>query len=113
MAEAELGERIMRALILRRFGLLESGVGGPVVVGRAGDADVLRLAGFLARNGHPYHQLDPDADPSARTLVESFHVDTSALPIVLCPNGRVLRNPTEAELAACLGLVSAIDPARL
>ncbi|BDG01890.1 FAD-dependent oxidoreductase [Anaeromyxobacter oryzae] len=113
VAEAEVGERIMRALILRRVGLLESGVGGPVIVGRAGDGDVLRLAGFLARNGHPHHELDPDTDASARTLLEHFHVDPSELPIVLCPNGRTLRNPGEAELAGCLGLVRAIDPNRV
>lgn len=113
VAEAELGERIMRALILRRVGLLESGVGGPVIVGRAGHADVLRLAGFLARNGHPHHELDPDSDASARTLIEGFHVDPSELPIVLCPNGRMLRNPSEAELASCLGLVRAIDSTRV
>src|SRR4051794_20179068 len=34
IAEAELGERIMRALILRRVGLIETGGGGPVIVGR-------------------------------------------------------------------------------
>ena len=113
VAEAELGERIMRALILRRVGLLESGVGGPVIVGRADDGGVLRLAGFLARTGYPYHQLDPDADLSARSLVESFHVDASGLPLVFCTSGRVLRNPTEVELARCLGLVRAVDPARL
>src|SRR5688572_33341725 len=53
-AEASLGERIMRALILRRMGLLEIGAGGPVIVGHAQDSDVLRLEGFLARNGHPH-----------------------------------------------------------
>ncbi len=110
VAEAEVGERIMRALILRRVGLLESGVGGPVIVGRAGSGDVLRLAGFLARNGHPHHELDPDTDASARTLIEGFHVDASELPIVLCPSGRMLRNPSDVELASCLGLVRAIDP---
>ena len=113
VTEAELGERIMRALILRRVGLLESGAGGPVIVGRAGNADVLRLAGFLARNGHPYHQLDPDTDASARTLVERFHLAPQDLPIVLCVSGRLLRNPSEGELASCLGLVRPIDPARL
>jgi len=110
VGEAELGERIMRALILRRMGLLESGVGGPVIVGRVGSADVLRLAGFLSRNGQPYHQLDPDGDVSARTLIEGFHVEPRELPIVLCQNGRLLRNPSEVELASCLGLVRAIDP---
>jgi len=113
VAEAELGERIMRALILRRVGLLESGVGGPVIVGPAGHPDVLRLTGFLTRNGHPHRQLDPGADGSARTLVEGFHVDATELPVVLCPDGRLLRNPSEAELAGCLGLVRAIDPARI
>ena len=48
IAEAELGERIMRALILRRMGLLETGSGGPIIVGRADNGDVLRLEGFLA-----------------------------------------------------------------
>ncbi len=110
VAEAELGERIMRALILRRVGLLESGVGGPVIVGRAGSGDVLRLAGFLSRNGHPHHELDPDTDASARTLIEGFHADAEHLPIVLCPNGSLLRNPSEVELARCLGLVRTLDP---
>ncbi len=110
VAEAELGERIMRALILRRVGLLESGVTGPVIVGRAGNADVLRLAGFLSRNGHPHHELDPDTDASARTLIEGFHADAEHLPIVLCPNGSLLRNPREVELARCLGLVRTLDP---
>jgi thioredoxin reductase (NADPH) len=113
VAEAELGERIMRALILRRVGLLESGLSGPVIVGRADHADVLRLAGFLRRNGHPHQQLDPETDPSARALVEGFHVAASELPIVLCPSGGLLRNPSEVELAGCLGLVRAIDPTRV
>jgi thioredoxin reductase (NADPH) len=59
IAEAEIGERIMRALILRRVGLIESGSGGPVIVGRDGDGDVLRLVNFLRRNGQPYQRLDP------------------------------------------------------
>ncbi|MBI3769710.1 MAG: FAD-dependent oxidoreductase [Deltaproteobacteria bacterium] len=110
VAEAELGERIMRALILRRVGLLESGVAGPVIIGRADDGDVLRLAGFLSRNGHPHHTLDPDTDDSAKALLERFHVEPSHLPIVLCPNGQLLRNPSEVELARCMGLVRPIDP---
>jgi len=113
VAEAELGERIMRALILRRVGLLETGAGGPVIVGRAGDGDVLRLEGFLRRSGHPRQRLDPDTDPEAQALIERFHVDPGQLPIVLCPGGQLLRNPGEIELARCLGLVGPIDPNRL
>ena len=66
--EAELGWRVMRALILRRVGLLDVGAGGPVIVGSADHADVLRLEGFLTRNGHPHQRLDPKTDPCAQTL---------------------------------------------
>jgi len=113
IAEAELGERIMRALILRRVGLLQSGVAGPLIVGRAGDANVLRLVGFLSRNGQPHQTLDPDSDSCAKALIERFHVEPSQLPIVLCTSGQLLRNPSEAELARCLGLVRPLDPNRL
>ena len=113
IAEAELGERIMRALILRRVGLLEASSGGPVVVGRSKNRDVLRLAGFLRRNGHPHEELDPEVDAEAKAIVERFHIDPGQLPIVLCPNGNILRNPSEPELARCLGLVGPIDSGRL
>ena len=99
IAEAELGERIMRALILRRIGLLETGSGGPITVGRADNGDVLRLESFLRRNGHPHLLLNPESDAEARALIERFHVDPGQLPIVLCPSGQLLRNPTEDELA--------------
>jgi thioredoxin reductase (NADPH) len=111
--EADLGERIMRALILRRVGLLQSGFSGPVIVGRADDADVLRLEGFLSRNGHPHQRLDMQTDPCARVVLERFHIETTQLPIVLCPNGQVLRNPGENELARCLGLIRPIDPVKI
>jgi thioredoxin reductase (NADPH) len=113
VAEAELGERIMRALILRRVGLIESGGGGPVIIGREGEASVLRLVNFLRRNGHPYLMLDHDTDPCARTLVERFEVQSDELPIVLCPGGQLLNNPSEAQLARCIGLVGAIDQDRV
>jgi thioredoxin reductase (NADPH) len=113
IAEAELGERIMRALILRRMGLLEAGVGGPIIVGRAENRDVLRLADFLRRNGHPHQKLDPEVDPEARAIIDRFHIDPGQLPIVLCPSGRFVHNPSETELARCLGLVGPIDPDRL
>jgi thioredoxin reductase (NADPH) len=113
IAEAELGERIMRALILRRMAILEAGVGGPIILGRPENGDVLRLGGFLRRNGHPYQLLNPETDASAKALLERFHVDPGQLPIVLCPGGQLLRNPGENELARCLGLVRPIDPERL
>ena len=113
MAEAELGERIMRALILRRVGLIETGAGGPVIVGDTGSSDVMRLTNFLRRNGHPHLQLDPERDEEARALIERFQVHPDELPIVLCPGGQLLRNPAEGALARCIGLLGPIDPERL
>lgn len=113
IGEAELGERIMRALILRRVAILQAGTGGPVILGRPQNGDVLRLQGFLRRNGHPHQLLNPETDTAAKTLIERFHVDREQLPIVLCPGGQLLRNPGEDELARCLGLVQPIDPDRL
>ena len=111
--EADLGERVMRALILRRVGLLESGTVGPIIVGHANQSDALRLQGFLSRNGQPYRMLDAGSDPCAITMVKRFHIDPLYLPIVLCPNGKVLRNPGERELARCVGLVRPIDGSKV
>jgi thioredoxin reductase (NADPH) len=111
--EAELGERIMRLFILRRVGLLETGAGGPVIVGRPDHGPVLRLQNFLSRNAHPYQTLDPETDAEALALIERFKVGRHELPFVLCPNGQLLRNPTEVTLARCIGMVRAIDPDRV
>jgi thioredoxin reductase (NADPH) len=109
--EAELGERIMRALILRRVGLLESGQTGPILIGPLGTGDMMRLENFLRRNGHPYRALDSGNDPCAQTLLKRFTIQSEHLPIVLCPGGQILRNPSESELARCIGMVRPIDAA--
>ncbi|HTT40262.1 MAG TPA: FAD-dependent oxidoreductase [Burkholderiales bacterium] len=113
ISEAQLGERILRALILRRMVALEVGAGGPLIIGRPEDRNVLRLREFLRRNGHPHGTLDPDVDAEARSLLEPFHIDVTQLPIVLCPNGELLRNPAESELARCLGLSFVLDGERV
>jgi thioredoxin reductase (NADPH) len=107
--EASLGERVMRALILRRVGLLESGVSGPIIIGPRGNGDVLRLQGFLTRSGLPHRALDSDTDACAATLIDRFHIDPHHLPIVLCANGKLLHNPTEDQLARCTGLLRQVD----
>jgi thioredoxin reductase (NADPH) len=111
--EADLGERLMRSLILRRVGLLESGLSGPIIVGPAGNGDVLRLENFLRRNGHPHRFLDSTSDACARTLADRFQVSLEDMPIVLCPGGQLLRNPSEAELARCIGLLRSIDASKI
>lgn len=105
VAEANLGERIMRALILRRVGLLETGAGGPVLVGPPEGAGRVRLEGFLSRNGHPYLALDPEQGGEAASLIERYAPRAEEFPLVVCPDGSVLKNPPESTLARALGLL--------
>ena len=105
VAEADLGERIMRALILRRVSLIQGGVGGPVLIGPASLGDMARLQNFLARNGQPHHLLDPATDKDAADLVARYSASRADLPLVVCPDGTVLRNPAETALALAMGMI--------
>src|SRR5712675_1152434 len=106
VAEADLGERLMRALILRRVSLIQGGVGGPVLIGPAALGDMARLQNFLARNGQPHHLLDPATDRDAADLVARYSASRGDLPLVVCPDGTVLRNPSETSLALAMGMIT-------
>ena len=110
IAEADLGERLVRALILRRVALIESGASGPVLIGPPDSPDVRRLQGFLGRNGHPYHLVDATQDTDAAALLEQYG---EAQLLVVCPNGAVLMNPSEDALARCLGMIDSAEHAEL
>ena len=105
VAEADLGERIMRALILRRVSLIQGGVGGPVLIGPQDSSGVIRLQSFLTRNGIPHHLLDKDRDSDAAELIARYSPSPSDWPLVVMVDGTVLRNPIEAELARALGMI--------
>src|SRR6266581_3747149 len=105
VAEADLGERIMRALILRRVSLIQGGVGGPVLIGPTNSSGVVRLQGFLTRNGFPHHLLDPERDHDAAELIARYSPSPSDWPLVVAADGSVLRNPGETELARALGMI--------
>jgi thioredoxin reductase (NADPH) len=109
IGSAEIGEIIMRALILRRAALIEAGGVGPVLIGEAGSREVLRLQNFLRRNGYPHQLLDTNHDEEGRGIVQRLGVIPKELPLVLCPNGSILKCPTEAEAGACLGITPVID----
>jgi thioredoxin reductase (NADPH) len=108
VAEADLGERIMRALILRRVNLIQAGAGGPVLIGPADSSGVVRLRGFLTRNGNPHHLLDPAADHDAAALIERYSPSPEDWPLVVTPDGTVLRNPSESELAHAMGMIRGV-----
>src|SRR6201991_954517 len=113
VAEADLGERIMRALILRRVSLTGGGVGGPVLIGPAALVDMARLQNFLARNGQPQHFVDPATDKDAADLVARYAPSRADLPLVVCPDGTVLCNPSETELAHAIGMIGNHDKNKL
>jgi len=109
IAEADLGERIMRALILRRVSLIRGGAGGPVLIGQSNSAGVVRLQGFLTRNGYPHQLLDPVTDGEAAALIARHSPMESDFPLVVTTDGTVLRNPRESELARAMGMVRALQ----
>ncbi|MDY0749047.1 FAD-dependent oxidoreductase [Paucibacter sp. R3-3] len=107
VAEAELGERLMRALVLRRAGLIDSGQSGVVLIGGA-SAAMHRLQNFLRRNAQPYHQVDVAQNERASDLVER-HLVGSGDVLAVCPNGFVQVNPGNEELAQALGMAGDAD----
>jgi thioredoxin reductase (NADPH) len=114
IGSAEVGEIMMRAFILRRVGLLEQDGGvGSVLIGNSGTASLARLVEFLRRNGYPYKVLDAEKDPDGRAMVERLGVQQADLPLMVCPNGTVLKCPSEAEAGLCLGITPELDPEKI
>ncbi|MBB4860513.1 thioredoxin reductase (NADPH) [Novosphingobium chloroacetimidivorans] len=110
IGSADVGEVIMRALILRRVALIEDGGAGTILIGTPGSPEVVRIQGFLTRSGYPNLVLDASADAEGHALVERIGVLPHELPLLVCPNGTILRRPSEAEVAACLGMLPEIAP---
>jgi thioredoxin reductase (NADPH) len=113
VGSAELGETMMRAFILRRVALIQEGGSGSLLIGHPHSPDLLRIQGFLSRNGYPYTVLDVEADEEARAAVERFGVLETELPLMICPNGALLKRPSDAEAGACLGITPELDPTRI
>jgi thioredoxin reductase (NADPH) len=111
--DAEIGEILMRAFILRRAELVAAGVGDVVLIGSTHSAGTLRIKEFLMRNGHPYSYIDLERDPDVQALLDGFHVAAGEIPVVICRGKSVLRNPTDQQVAECLGFNEAIDQTKL
>ena len=111
--DAELSEILMRAFMLRRLELIAHELGDVVMVGSAHCAGTLRVKEFLTRNGHPFHYIDLDRDADAQALLDQFQVSAADVPVLICGADVVLRNPSNAQIAECLGFNDAIDQTRV
>jgi len=111
--DAAVGEILMRAFIYRRMELATQGIGDVALVGSMYCAGTLRIKEFLTRNGHPFRYLDLDRDPDAQALLDALHVAIADIPVLICRGDVVLRNPTNAAIADCLGFNQSIDRAHV
>jgi len=111
--DSELSDIVMRAFILRRVELIAHGIGDAVLVGSSYSPDTLRIKEFLTRNGHPHAYIDLDRDNDVQHLLDRFHVGIADIPVVICRGESVLRNPTNQQIADCLGFNEAIDQTHL
>jgi thioredoxin reductase (NADPH) len=111
--DSELSEIFMRAFILRRVEIIAQGLGDVVVVGSSHSPGTLRLREFLTRNGHPYASVDVERDAGVQELLDRFHVGVKDVPVVICRGQRVLRNPSNRQVADCLGFNEAIDQTQI
>lgn len=107
--DAELSDILMRAFILRRVEVIAAGVGDIVLVGSTHSAGTLRIKEFLMRNGHPYSYIDLDRDSDVQNLLDSFQILSSEIPVVIYRGQLVLRNPSNQQIADCLGFNEPID----
>jgi thioredoxin reductase (NADPH) len=107
--DAELGDILVRAFILRRVELVAAGVGDVVVIGSTNSSATFRIKEFLMRNGHPYYYIDLERDPDVQKLLDSFNVAASETPVLICQGTTVLRNPSNRQIAGCLGFNKPID----
>jgi len=107
--DAELSDILMRAFILRRVELIAAGVGDIILIGSTYCASTLRIKEFLMRNGHPYSYIDLECDPDVQNLLDSFKISASEIPVLICRGQLALRNPSNQQIADCLGFNESVD----
>jgi thioredoxin reductase (NADPH) len=106
--DEELSNLILRAFMSRRSLLIDIGA-GVKVVGSRYSQDTRRVRTFLARNRMPYHWMDLEVDEEAEALLRGLGVSACETPVVI-GGEQVLRNPSNADIAAMMGLGSRGTP---
>ena len=111
--DSGIGEILLRAFILRRVELIAHGIGDAVLIGSDHCSGTLRARELLTRNGHPYAYIDLDREEGVQDLLDQFHITAEDVPVLICRGELVLRNPTNQEIADCLGFNEGIDQAHI
>ena len=104
-----ISQVLMTAFIFRRLELIANHVGDVAVIGSPHSPGTLRIKEFLTRNGHPYTYLDLDKDSGVQEMLDKFKVRVDEIPVVICRGSMVLRNPSNQQVADCLGLNPKLD----
>ena len=112
-ADPELSEILLRAFLHRRAGLISQAWGDILLIGSRYSADSLRLKEFLSRNGHPHTYVEVERDSGVQDLFEHFGISLADIPVLICRDQPVLRNPSNAEVAKCLGFNAELDDSRV
>lgn len=107
--DPELSEIFLRAYILRRIAIISSHVSDVIFIGSRHSSDTLRIKEFFTRNGYPYSYVDVENDQAIQELLEHFRIDVANVPVIICRGETVLRNPSNQQLATCLGFNEAIE----
>jgi len=111
--DSELSEIFLRAFLRRRAALIAQAHGDLILIGSPFSAATLRLKEFLSRNGQPYTYLEVERDTGVQNLLEHFEINLDDIPVLICHDRPVLRNPTNAQVAQCLGFNTEIDESRV
>src|SRR5271170_3218517 len=111
--DAELSDVFMKAFLARRLSLRDAGHGNVVLLCSRYSASTLAIREFLTREGHPFTYFDLDSDAVAQDLLDRFGVSTADIPVVICNNAVVLRNPSPNEVADTLGFNRNIDDSQV
>jgi thioredoxin reductase (NADPH) len=101
--EPTLSDIILKAFLARRSVLMRVGT-GLRIVGSRRSKDALRLREFAVRNRLPHRWIELEEDERAGALLERFGLQPQETPVAIWLGEKVLKNPSNAELARTIGL---------
>jgi thioredoxin reductase (NADPH) len=105
---AELGDLLLRTMVVRREWLRAQGYGNERLIGKRSSGDAFAIRELLERNLVPFSWHDIDNDEESKALLERLGIGADECPILVRTHN-VLRSPTVTEVADELGLRANVD----